>query len=165
MIQEIISSVGQGIPQLSEYRIIHASGEPRWLQVRIIPSLDESQAVVRLDGILADITERKLMKEALLKSEQRYKSLFDYNSDVVCEVNLQGNILAINSAAQQITGEALSMVGENLSIMNLFGVENITRMSDYFGRTVRGSAQHYVVASSRKDGSVSHWTMKTSQFM
>ncbi|MEK5436295.1 hypothetical protein BSK65_11430 [Paenibacillus odorifer] len=160
LIQEIISSVGQGIPQLSEYRIIHASGEPRWLQVRIIPSLDESQAVVRLDGILADITERKLMKEALLKSEQRYKSLFDYNSDVVCEVNLQGNILAINSAAQQITGEALSMVGENLSIMNLFGVENITRMSDYFGRTVRGSAQHYVVASSRKDGSVSHWTMK-----
>ncbi|MEK4294106.1 sensor histidine kinase [Paenibacillus sp. FSL R5-0914] len=160
LFQEIISSVGQGIPQLSEYRIIHASGEPRWLQVRIIPSLDESQAVVRLDGILADITERKLMKEALLKSEQRYKSLFDYNSDVVCEVNLQGNILAINSAAQQITGEALSMVGENLSIMNLFGVENITRMSDYFGRTVRGSAQHYVVASSRKDGSVSHWTMK-----
>jgi PAS domain S-box-containing protein len=160
LIQEIISSVGQGIPQLSEYRIIHASGEPRWLQVRIIPSLDESQAVVRLDGILADITERKLMKEALLKSEQRYKSLFDYNSDVVCEVNLQGNILAINSAAEQITGEALNMVGENLSIMNLFGVENILRMSDFFERTVRGSAQHYVVASSRKDGTVSHWTMK-----
>ncbi|WP_405174714.1 PAS domain S-box protein [Paenibacillus sp. FSL H8-0261] len=160
LFHEIISSVGQGIPQLSEYRIIHASGEPRWLQVRIIPSLDESQAVVRLDGILADITERKLMKEALLKSEQRYKSLFDYNSDVVCEVNLQGNILAINSAAEQITGEALSMVGENLSIMNLFGVENIPRMSDLFERTVRGSAQHYVVASSRKDGSVSHWTMK-----
>lgn len=71
------------------------------------------------------------MKEALLKSELRYKSLFDYNSDVVCEVNLQGNILAINSAAEQITGEALNMVGENLSIMNLFGVENILRMSDF----------------------------------
>lgn len=160
LIQEIISSVGQGIPQLSEYRIIHASGEPRWLQVRIIPSLDESQAVVRLDGILADITERKLMKEALLKSEQRYKSLFDYNSDVVCEVNLQGNILAINSAAEQITGEALSMLGDNLSIRNLFGVENISKMSDSFEKTILGSAQHYVVTSSREDGSESHWTMK-----
>jgi len=159
-IQEILSTARQGIPKLSEYRIIHASGEPRWIQVRIIPSLDESQAVVRLDGILADITERKLLKEALLKSEQRYKSLFDYNSDVVCEVNLQGDILAINSAAEQITGESLSMVGENLSIMNLFGAENMPRMLDYFGRTVRGSAQHYVVASSRKDGSVSHWSMK-----
>ncbi|OMD35297.1 PAS domain S-box protein [Paenibacillus odorifer] len=160
LIQEIISSVGQGIPQLSEYRIIHASGEPRWLQVRIIPSLDESQAVVRLDGILADITERKLMKEALLKSEQRYKSLFEYNSDVVCEVNLQGNILSINSAAEQITGEALSMLGDNLSIRNLFGVENISKMSDSFEKTILGSAQHYVVTSSREDGSESHWTMK-----
>ncbi|MEK5255894.1 PAS domain S-box protein [Paenibacillus sp. FSL F4-0125] len=159
-IQEILTTARQGIPKLSEYRIIHASGEPRWIQVRIIPSLDEFHTVVRLDGILADITERKLMKEALLKSEQRYKSLFDYNSDVVCEVNLQGNILAINSTAEQITGESISMVGENLSIMNLFGAENIPRMLDYFERTVRGSAQHYVVSSSRKDGSVSHWSMK-----
>ncbi|MNO27426.1 Sensor histidine kinase ComP [compost metagenome] len=160
LIQEFLSTAQQGIPKLSEYRIIHASGESRWIQVRIIPSLDESQTVVRLDGVLADITERKLMKEALLKSEQRYKSLFDYNSDVVCEVNLQGDILAINSAAEQITGDSLSMVGENLPIMNLFGVENVSRMSDYFERTVRGSAQQYVVTSSRKDGTVSHWSMK-----
>lgn len=75
-------------------------------------------------------------------------------------MNLQGNILAINSTAEQITGESISMVGENLSIMNLFGAENIPRMLDYFERTVRGSAQHYVVSSSRKDGSVSHWSMK-----
>ncbi|HBS45437.1 MAG TPA: hypothetical protein DEA91_14990 [Paenibacillus sp.] len=75
-------------------------------------------------------------------------------------MNLQGDILAINSAAEQITGESLSMVGDNLSIMNLFGIENIPGMLDYFERTVRGSAQHYVVDSSRKDGSVSHWSMK-----
>lgn len=49
-IQEIITTVGQGIASLSEYRIIHASGELRWLQIRVIPTLDESQSVVRLDG-------------------------------------------------------------------------------------------------------------------
>jgi PAS domain S-box-containing protein len=159
LIQEVRSTALQGIPMLSEYRINHANGEPRWLQVRIIPSLDESQAVVRLDGILEDITEKKLMQEALIKSEQRYKSLFEYNSDVVCELDLQGNILAMNSAGEQITGEALNMVEENLSIMELFGTENELKMSDFFEKTIQGSAQHYVLTSLRKDGTVSHWSM------
>jgi two-component system sensor histidine kinase ComP len=160
LIQEISTTVGMGIPNLSEFRIIHASGEIRWVQLRIIPSLNESQALVRLDGILVDITDKKLMQDALFKSEQRYNSLFDYNSDIVCELDLQGNILNINSAAEHITGESFSMVGENLSIMNIFGAENTVRMSDYFERTTGGFAQHYVVTSSGTDGKVNHWSMK-----
>lgn len=65
------------------------------------------------------------MQEALYKSKQRYKSLYDYNSDVVCEIDLHGNILDINPAAERITGESLNMAHENLSIINLFGAENI----------------------------------------
>lgn len=62
LIQEIITTVGQGISNLSEYRIIHASGELRWVQVRIIPSMDETGAVVRLNGILIDHTEKSRCK-------------------------------------------------------------------------------------------------------
>ncbi|OMD63681.1 hypothetical protein BSK62_20825 [Paenibacillus odorifer] len=160
LIQEIITTVGQGISNLSEYRIIHASGELRWVQVRIIPSMDETGAVVRLNGILIDHTEKKQMQEVLLKSEQRYKSLFDHNPDIVCELDLQGSIVAINPAAEQITGEAFNRFGENLSIVNLFGAENSHMMSDYFEKTVGGVLQHYTVTSVRENGLVNHWSMK-----
>lgn len=159
-IKNIIISAGQGIPSLSEYRMIHASGEIKWIQVRVIPSLDESQAVVRLDGIVAEITERKMMQEALQKNEQRYKSLFDYNSDIVCELDLHGNILAINPIANQITGELLNVPTDCLSVKNLFGVENTSCMKDYFKKTIDGDAQHYSVTSHHKDGKLYHWSMK-----
>jgi len=160
VIQDIVTASVQGIPTLSEYRMLDANGEIKWIQVRVIPSLDDSKAVVRLDGIVAEITHRKIMLEALYKSEQRYKSLFDYNSDVVCELDLSGNILAINSAAEHITGERLHVSGENLSIMNLFGADNSLRMSNYFDKTIEGQTQQYAVTSSHKDGKVIHWSMK-----
>lgn len=160
IIQDIITSSGRGIPTVNEYRIIDASGNIKWIQVRIMPSLDDLKAVVRLDGIVAEITQRVVMKEALYKSEQRYKSLFDYNSDVVCEIDLSGNILNINSAADHITGERIHVPGENLSIMNLFGAENTLRMSNYFDKTIEGYAQQYAVTSCHKDGKVTHWSMK-----
>ncbi|OAB40135.1 PAS domain S-box protein [Paenibacillus glacialis] len=160
IIDQILATARQGIPNLSEYRIIHANGEIRWIQVRIIPILDRSQSVVRLDGIVADITERKVMEEAIHSYEQRYKSLFDYNSDVVCELDLLGNILAINPVAEDITGERLNISRETLSIVDMFGDENAGLMSDYFEKAIKGDSQQYAVTSYRKDGGVIHWDIK-----
>ncbi|WP_082063153.1 sensor histidine kinase [Paenibacillus sp. IHBB 10380] len=159
IIEKIMATVAQGIPDLNEYRIIHANGEIRWIQVRIIPSLDRSRSVVRLDGIVADITARKVMEEALHRNEQRYKSLFEYNSDVVCELDLFGNILASNPVAENITGEQLNSSEESLSIMNVFGAEHAGQMTDYFEKAIEGDSQHYVVTSHHKDGGVVHWDL------
>ncbi|HEY2493270.1 MAG TPA: PAS domain S-box protein [Paenibacillus sp.] len=159
IIEQIIATAGQGIPDLNEYRIIHANGEIRWIQVRIIPRLDQFRSVVRLDGIVADITARKVMEEALHRNEQRYKSLFEYNSDVVCELDLFGNILASNPVSENITGEHLNSSEESLSIMNVFGTEHDERMTDYLEKAIGGIAQHYAVTSHHKDGGVVHWDM------
>lgn len=156
---KIIASARQGVPDLCEYRIIHANGEIRWIQVRIMPSLDQSQSVIRLDGMVADITPRKMMEEDLCRNQQRYKSLFEYNSDAVCELDLHGNILAINPAAEGITGDQLLATEDALSFINVFGAEYAERMTDYFEKSILGYAQHYAV-QSHKDGGTVHWDMK-----
>ncbi|MEK4513346.1 PAS domain S-box protein [Paenibacillus anaericanus] len=159
-IHKIMDSIKLGIPDLSEYRIIHANGEIRWLQISIIPSMDKSQTVVRHDGAVIDITARKVMEEALQRSEQRYKSLFEYNTDVVCELDLLGNIVDMNQAAENITGERLNSIKESRSIMNIFDVEHTQQITDYFKRAIEGYPSTYTVTSHHKDGGVTHWDMK-----
>lgn len=99
-------------------------------------------------------------EDALYTSKQRYKSLFDYNSDIVCEIDLEGNILDINPFAERITRELLKMDRKNLSIFRLFGAENAASMSENLKRTLEGDAQHYAITSYDKDKTVHHWTIK-----
>jgi len=160
LVDSITTTVKDGIRDLSESRIIHANGDVRWIQVRIIPSLDRFNSLVRLDGLVADITERKMMEETLYRNEQRYKSLFEYNTDVVCELDLQGNTLAINPAAENITGERLNPSCESLSIVDIFGNEHAELMNDYFERVLEGDTPHYAVTSCHRDGGVIHWDIK-----
>ena len=42
-----------------EYRIIDSSGKIRWVEDRTIPTLDEEGNLIRLDGLIIDITDRK----------------------------------------------------------------------------------------------------------
>lgn len=160
LFEKVKAIVNQGLPNLSEYRIIHASGEIRWIQVRIIPGLDNANNVVRLDGAVMDITGRKAAEEALLRSEQRYKSLFEYNSDVVCELDLHGNVLAINPVAEKITEEELNIDKGSFSLQEFFGTEQTERLKNYYEQTLKGYTPQYSVASYHKNDRVIHWDMK-----
>ena len=51
-----------------------------------------------------DVTERKQVKMLLEESEQRYKSLFDYNPDIVYMIDIDGVITNLNPQYQSITG-------------------------------------------------------------
>jgi PAS domain S-box-containing protein len=55
-----------------EFRIVREDGEMRWLASVGRINHDESGIVIRMSGILYDITERKRAEEQLSESEQRY---------------------------------------------------------------------------------------------
>lgn len=60
-----------------EYRIIRPNGSVRWVWDRAFPIFDDSGKVKRIAGISADITERRESEIALVKSQNRYRELFD----------------------------------------------------------------------------------------
>jgi PAS domain S-box-containing protein len=158
--EQLSKNLHQGNLDVSEYRIICNNGDIRWVQNRIITTMDRSGNLARLDGVVLDVTPRKWIEEALHRSEQRYKSLFEYNSDIICEVDLGGNILAINPAAEQITGELIRDNDLDLSLVEIFGTDNLQLMAGYFEKAKQGQPQNYEMTSKHSNGKVFHWDMK-----
>lgn len=62
-----------------DYRIYTGSGEVRWIYDYTSIVHDANDDITHYDGILLDITSRKLAEQALRASEQRYQEIFESN--------------------------------------------------------------------------------------
>jgi len=65
VLQEVSDSFAEHKPYESEYRLVHANGEERWVSDRGQPVFDEAGNPAYLDGTVFDITERKQADEKL----------------------------------------------------------------------------------------------------
>ncbi|UFJ39779.1 PAS domain S-box protein [Brevibacillus humidisoli] len=60
--------------------------------------------VIEVIASCVDITEWRRTERRLKEEEQRYKSLFEHNLDLVCSLDLQGRLVSANNAFYRITG-------------------------------------------------------------
>lgn len=87
-------------PFVSEYRIITAGGQIRWLRDHVRPQTDASGKVVRLLGGVQDITENRLLEERI-RAAQRVEAVAQLAGTVAHDFN---NLLTI------IYGAAMQLV-------------------------------------------------------
>jgi PAS domain S-box-containing protein len=77
MFNALKQAIAQKSPYCVEFRIIKPDGSLRWMfdQGRVI--YDDAGAVVRMSGVIQDITERKQVESALRESELKFRTLAD----------------------------------------------------------------------------------------
>lgn len=98
-----------------EYRIIRPDGSLRWLRDTAFPIRDESGVVIRLAGIVEDITDAKTAADALAASEERYRLLAENSTDVVSAIRPDGIIQYVSPACRDAMGyEPEEIVGRSL---------------------------------------------------
>lgn len=87
-----------------EFRIQKADGNYGIFYDRGIISRDESGKAIRLNGALTEITELKNIKEQLLNSEEKYRTLIEQASDAIFINDVSGNLLEVNESACLLLG-------------------------------------------------------------
>src|SRR5438105_993670 len=87
-----------------EGRFRRFDGEFRWFLVRGSPLRDRSGRVAKWYGTNTDLEERKRAEDALGKSEERWRSVFENSAIGVALTDLNGRYLATNHVYQTIVG-------------------------------------------------------------
>ena len=127
---------------LNQFRITHKDGSIRWLESKVMPIFDEQRKLIRLDGVVRDITEKKESELKIIENEKKYRYLFE-NNPLPLWVMEAGTFkfLDVNSAAISHYGytreEFLSLTALELRTEDererllKFQKENANKISNY----------------------------------
>ena len=148
-------SAESGTPLITDIRIIARNGRTKWVHVRARPA-PKAGDDAWWDGVITDITERKMAEEKLLESERRYRCVAESASDGILSIDRAGKVVSWNAAAERIFGyRSEDIVGQPLDLLiperhvEAFrkGLESLRRNA----RTKLGRPIHEVTGLS-KDG-------------
>jgi PAS domain S-box-containing protein/diguanylate cyclase (GGDEF)-like protein len=87
-----------------EYRIVRPDGSIRWIETRGFPVRDAVGKVVRIAGVVADITERKQAEEALQRQQTELRVLFDLVPAMIWFKDTENVFLRVNKRVAEATG-------------------------------------------------------------
>lgn len=95
----------KGVQIKTSYRIIRKDNTTRWIEVKAIPVIADGK-LVRVDGVVNDITEQKEAELKIIDSERGYRSLFEQNLAGIYQTTISGKMLTCNQAFAHMLGYA-----------------------------------------------------------
>ena len=105
-------ALADGVPVVSEDRIVLPSGEVRWVNALGRTTYDAEGKPLSVSGICIDITERKRAEESLRRSEERFAKAF-YGSTAAMTLTSvdDGRLLEVNDRFVEMSGLGLIRFG------------------------------------------------------
>jgi len=87
-------------------RWLHKDGTLIWTEQRLMPIVDAAGQVLAIEGIVRNVTRRKLIEDSLRASEERYRTLIERLSDGVYRSTPDGKFIEVNPAIIKMLGYA-----------------------------------------------------------
>jgi diguanylate cyclase (GGDEF)-like protein/PAS domain S-box-containing protein len=104
-------------PLFAEYRMIARDGRVVWVSEKAAVVKDDLTGTLYWQGVMVDITDRKLAEEALAATERQYRSVFDAATIGLMTVDLEGKVLEANSVVERVLAHPRgSLAGLSLTI-------------------------------------------------
>ncbi|MFA4825572.1 MAG: PAS domain S-box protein [Methanoregula sp.] len=142
-----------GKPLRKEAKIRYGDRE-FWQDNSLVPLTDEDGDVYAVLGISHDITERKLAEDALMRSEERFRSMAERVSDLIMLTDEKGRVTYIAPSVKRILGfdpdEILRKGPEDFIHPDDLEIvyEHVKRSPDW-----QGSEARFEARIRKKDGS------------
>ncbi|WP_458122532.1 PAS domain S-box protein [Paenibacillus sp. Z6-24] len=135
------------------YRIRAKDGHYVWIESTGRYSYNEETGEIEeIIAVSRDITDRKKAERQLQESEQRYKSLFEYNPASVYSFDLEGNYTSSNANLSQLLGYSMEEISR-MSFRDIIVPDKIEETNFYFEAARNGAPQNYettIIHSSGK---------------
>ncbi len=142
-----------GEPFVDEHRVVRKDGTVAYWLGRAATIYDESGVPVKFIGAVRDITARKTVDQDLLRSEARFRSLFE-NAPFGILIHRLGEILYANPALLELFGYTNMPEVEGSSILDYLTPESAQQVADMMRRRLAGEdvPSGYETTGVRQDG-------------
>ncbi|NJJ40320.1 PAS domain S-box protein [Paenibacillus apii] len=135
------------------FRFLCKDGTYMWTETTIRLVYSEERQAFEIIAVSRDARERKQYEMRLEESQNRYKSLFEYNPSAISAMDLLGRTLSVNSSMEYLTGYSYSDL-----LMSFFteviDTDELEYVSERFRRAAGGIAQTFESRIVHRDGHI-----------
>jgi diguanylate cyclase (GGDEF)-like protein/PAS domain S-box-containing protein len=87
-----------------EKRFLHADGHTVWASLSVSLVRDAEGEPLYFVSQIQDVTERKRAERVIIESEERFRSLVQYSSDIITILEADGTVRYVSPAVERVTG-------------------------------------------------------------
>ncbi len=120
-----------------EHRIIHRDGSVRWVRNTLVPRRDAAGALIAVDGLITDITERHLAEESLRLSEHQLRLIIDTVPALIAYIGTDGRYRLLNETFHLWFGDPIAAI-LLCPLSEHFGPEAWAELRPLFDRALAG---------------------------
>ena len=96
---------------------LDGDGVPRPLEINVLAKVEDG-AIVGINGVARDISERIRLERELSQSEERFRYLVQNSPDIVFSTDAEGRFTFVSKAIERVTGhQAEDMIGQHFSVL------------------------------------------------
>jgi PAS domain S-box-containing protein len=129
-IEDQMSQVAQSGKRFEEeFQIVRKDGESRFVRISGTTLLSPSGAPTRHTGIVQDVTELRIDSLIRRQTAYRYKTLIENLPHCVHEIDLDGNLISMNSVGLSMMNVSSEEEAINIPYLNAVSVADKARVS------------------------------------
>jgi PAS domain S-box-containing protein len=132
----------------TERRINTCSGETKWVLERINLIKDENGNPIKLDGIVIDITKRKLYEQEIIASNERFKIIAKATIEAIVDWDIKNDTVIWGEGFQSIFGYDLD-VYDNYLWSNNIHPDDKEKVLEDLNKILEDPSQEYFNAEFR----------------
>lgn len=156
--EQHVQSLYQGKQVVNQYRIIHKDQTIRWIENKIIPAIDKTGRLLRLNGVASDITKRKQAEEDLERSFSLLEATLESTADGILVVDTDAKVVRLNNKfieLWRVPPEVLNTSDDNTVIE--FVSDQLKNPEEFISKIKKINTRHNEISFDTlqcKDGSI-----------